>query len=536
MEFTMKHLIKKLLALCLVAVIAICCIIPAAGASSSDVPTVQPDYTALFKYALTSNSAESEVAASKLADAFDTDANSLVKAMSQYTSDEIETIAYLLTYGKSYQDLDKFKSDIVYMLETAGSDEAVVLEAIHKVINSFQYFYSINLPDDSKPIEANVFDPETILNFIELNEENGNVDEEYFHTLGNAYRTDPKLFASMISKRSDDSIAYIAKAVAYDCINHSDYTTKPTSDARSTIEKENKIINIIESAIADESNGILSSFFDVEKPLTVSPLSTYVPTIGTMTYTSAPLYVGASETLNVTFSESSHSSVQRTYYTEVYAVRNGVEWLKSSKSITIPAGSTSTTVSYSMSFSDTGVFYTLVKVYSSSGGSLLASRQGTYSDTIYGKWKITVALKTDRTKFGTLTLYNAGGTSQMSVNCLGLSASGDNMYTYYGNTPTGTYTGYLYGPVSPSSSYGPYKVVAMDGVSGAIITSGRSGIWIHGGDAASSGSPTYPLRPTNGCVRISNANQNTMATTITSLTNSTGYHDSTGNITISESA
>lgn len=532
----MKHTIKRLLAFCLVVVMATCCMIPVAGASSSDKSTARSDYVALFKQALTSDGAESEVAASKLADAFDTDAKSLVKAMTEYTSDEIEAIAYLLTYGKSYQGLDEFKSNIKHMLDTADFvDETVALEAILKAVDYLQFFDSIVLPDDSDPVEANAFDPETILNFIELNEESGNVDEEYFHTLGNAYRADPELFANIISERSDVSIAYIAKAVAYDCITHSDYTAKSTSAVRSTVVNDNEIINIIEAAIADESNSALSSFFDVEdvrEPLTISPMSTYVPTIGTMTYTSSPLYVGDSETLNVTFSESSYSSVTRTYYTEVYAVRDGVAWLKSSKSITIPAGSTSATVSYSMSFSDVGSFYTLVKVYSSSGGSLLASRQGTYPDTIYGKWKITVALKSDRSQLGTMTIYNASGTSQMSVSCLGQSAYGYDMYTTNGHTPTGTYTGYLYGPASPESSYGPYKVVAMDGVSGVIVSSGRSGIWIHGGDASSSGG----LRPTYGCVRISNTNQNTMVTKITSLTNSTGYHDATGNITISQSA
>ena len=134
-----------------------------------------------------------------------------------------------------------------------------------------------------------------------------------------------------------------------------------------------------------------------------------------------------------------------------------------------------------------------------------------------------------------MTVYNASGVSQMSVNCLGKSAYGYDMYTKNGHTPTGTYTGYLYGPVSPSSSYGPYKVVAMTGVSGVIVTSGRSGIWIHGGTAASTDSATYPLRPTYGCVRISNSNQNTMVTKITALTSSSGYHDTTGNIIITQS-
>jgi hypothetical protein len=152
---------------------------------------------------------------------------------------------------------------------------------------------------------------------------------------------------------------------------------------------------------------------------------------------------------------------------------------------------------------------------------------------VYGDWKVTVVLPSDRNYKGTLTLYKANGSYVCSFECLGRSVSNASMYEYEGNTPTGTYTGFLYGPVETAYSYGPYKVINMTGVSGAIIDSGRSGIWIHGGDPCTDSSLTYyPLRPTHGCVRISNSNQYNLQNSITNLINSE-YHNSTGNIIIS---
>ena len=71
----------------------------------------------------------------------------------------------------------------------------------------------------------------------------------------------------------------------------------------------------------------------------------------------------------------------------------------------------------------------------------------------------------------------------------------------------------------------------MTGVSGVIVESGRSGIWIHGGDPSTDPSATwYPLRPTYGCVRISNSDQNSLQNKINNLISN--YHYNTGKIHI----
>jgi hypothetical protein len=107
------------------------------------------------------------------------------------------------------------------------------------------------------------------------------------------------------------------------------------------------------------------------------------------------------------------------------------------------------------------------------------------------------------------------------------------MWVTDGNTPTGTATGVRSGPLSPASSYGPYQVVSLTPVSGIIKDSGRTGFLIHGGDPCTDPSlPWYPLRPTNGCIRVSNANQLLLKNSIGSLIAS--YHDQVGNVVISQ--
>lgn len=531
-------MIKKILSLCLACVLIACCTVPTLTVSAA---TDDNNYELLFEKALESDGADNETIAAQLADAFNKDSERFVNSLTVFKSDNKTTISQLLVYGESYGSLEVFEEKIGELKNsTDDTAKLSVLDSISEALNSYQ-FYSTQVPDgELAKSEYNVFDPDIIKGFIDGNILNGNIDEELYHTLGNAYRMDASLFVKTISDYTPEVIDYIAEVVAYDCNKFSEEIINPVETENLTVS-ETAILKIFKNKIASDENTLPDTFplsnedisIAKESPKLVN--STYVPTIGTMTYTSSPLYVGTTEYLKVNFTETAHSSVARTYYTKVYTVNNGVSSLKASKSITIPAGSTSVSVTYTMSFSTVGEIYTVVKVYSSSEGSLLTSRQGIYPDNVYGKWRIAVSLSTNRNTFGTMTVYNASGVSQMSVSCLGKSAYGYNMYTTNGDTPTGTYTGYLYGPVSPSSSYGPYKVIKMTGVSGVIVTSGRSGIWIHGGTAASTTSATYPLRPTYGCVRISNANQNTMVTKITALTSSSGYHDTTGNITITES-
>jgi hypothetical protein len=132
----------------------------------------------------------------------------------------------------------------------------------------------------------------------------------------------------------------------------------------------------------------------------------------------------------------------------------------------------------------------------------------------------------DRDYKGVLKMYNGSGTLVFGpVEALGRGSNhADNDFDHSnwdmtnGDTPTGGYNASVVDAGTPSSSYGTNKRVLMDPTSGnALIAedNGRTGIMIHGGDAATDSSATwYPLRPTYGCIRLSNANQATLISKI----------------------
>lgn len=140
-------------------------------------------------------------------------------------------------------------------------------------------------------------------------------------------------------------------------------------------------------------------------------------------------------------------------------------------------------------------------------------------------WRISVALPTNRNYKGTLEIYSSSGARLLSCACLGLAEGNGSMSQYKGNTPTGVYDAWLAGPHSNTTSYGPYKYVATTPKSGVAFDSKRSGIWIHGGDPAPTSSknlPRYPLRPTYGCVRVTNGDQLTIQNVLNNQSPKTG--------------
>ncbi len=130
---------------------------------------------------------------------------------------------------------------------------------------------------------------------------------------------------------------------------------------------------------------------------------------------------------------------------------------------------------------------------------------------------ITVSLQQDRTQYGTVNLRADSGTALAGpFDCLckadnqAAAARGNpqrDPTKSYGDTPTGRYRGYVNQlqrtPIN-DRTYGPQSVITLDPVSGQAKVAkenGRFGLLIHGGDLNAAGK----LRPTFGCVRVSNA-------------------------------
>ncbi|MDF2547728.1 MAG: hypothetical protein K0R93_2626 [Anaerosolibacter sp.] len=141
-------------------------------------------------------------------------------------------------------------------------------------------------------------------------------------------------------------------------------------------------------------------------------------------------------------------------------------------------------------------------------------------------WSIEINLPENRDYKGTLKMY-ANGSVVHTCDCLGRGSECPDHTQWWatnGDTPTGSYDGSLVGAGSPTSSYGPYRRISLDPIGGHALQAeqaGRSGIMIHGGDPATSGT-WAPLRPTHGCIRVSNSDQKTLADLVSAY-GGTGY-------------
>jgi len=129
---------------------------------------------------------------------------------------------------------------------------------------------------------------------------------------------------------------------------------------------------------------------------------------------------------------------------------------------------------------------------------------------------IDVQLPRDRTQTGSLSVSDDAGTALAGpFDALGKAdnaaakARGNptrDPTRSFGDTPTGGYRGFvnhLTRTPANDRTYGPQAIITLDPTSGQAKiakTNGRFGLLIHGGDLNAAGR----LRPTFGCVRLSN--------------------------------
>ncbi len=521
---------------CILYLLALCvffCNVSPLTAFATETST-EIDYITLFSASETVNLDSSNDYSASLNSAFSIDPTSFLDALSTFDKDIVQSVTWYWTSGKTLADLKSLHTNVCQNPNKENYTD--IINALEQHINVQEYALNIESLAESMPLNDYAFDVPVIQNLIslhlnsEINSEEYNhilsTDEEFNHVLTSAYEASPSLFAETIKTYSQLQIEDLAECIASDYVKMGkELSSVPYS---TTDISCNDITNLIQEKIASKINVQLEAEASTVSPPTVEPMSLCIPTIGTMTYSSAPLQVGTSETLKITFSESSQISSLRQWYVEIYQVVGSTYYKKVANTITFTPGTTSSTVSFTMTFSSPCEFYTFVKVYSAEGGTLLNSRQGAYSDTVTGLWHINVDFSDDRSEPGTLYLYNASGTKLFQTSCLGKSASNLPQSQTNGDTPTGTYTGRLSGPDYPTESYGPYKVVAMTGVSGNIaLYSHRSGIGIHGGRSQET------LQATNGCIRVFNSAQLTLQNTITSLINDS-YHETIGYVYVND--
>ena len=355
--------------------------------------------------------------------------------------------------------------------------------------------------------------------------------------LANAYLADPEPLIETILDLSQEDIAYLAKAIAYDL-----QKTQRQSQANVQLDSKNTeacaVNRLIATEVADTSNATLNAFVDnsIFAETSIVP----IPDADMLVQEESVqiiLSLAADETdvatrvrATVSCTSSMWTSTSRRYNILFYKVRGTDVMQCGLAAAIIDPHSLTTTVSTNLVFNATGEYTVYAKIYDSS--DTLLGTSSSVPITVWGQWHIDVVLPVDRNQKGTIVLYDASGTSLLTGDCLGQSESGAPMDVEFGRTPTGEYIGYLGEHYGTTYSYGPYLVVKTEPISGIVKTSGRSGIWIHGGDPnPDTTSPLYPFRVTHGCVRVTNGRQLQIQSMITNLV-SEQYHYERGTVSI----
>lgn len=474
----------------------------------------QESSSELFQNLETSDGAETDAILSKLAN--------------QFNQDPITFLTELEKQDISIQNLvfdnfalwatgdDEFGQQLKETLNSVATESQA-----QAMIIAYNQMQSVGSGENLPTTDA--FDIAGVKELISTYREVGfqNKDEEFYSSLINYYLLDNNLFVKAISDLTDEEITtlgYQMKAVSEKFDYNFENQQLSSNDSLSQREKE--VAQKLDKALHTDS---VSEQELIEKTERALPPT---PTIGAFYY-SGTMEVGKTVTLTLPLTDTTATNTTRNYCVKVYCARNGVEYQKIDTTYTIPVGSQTTSRQFSLVFTNPGQFTTRVEVLSTNG-TILTSRTGKNPDTTYGYWRIAVKLKKDRSIAGTFALYDAANTLICNGSALGKSASGAAMNVTNGNTPIGNYTGVLGAVQADTAAYGPYKVVKLTGKNNLYVPP-RSGIWIHGGRSQTT------LTPTNGWVRVFNADQLKLQKNITSLTSAQNGHYTTGNVSITES-
>ena len=166
-------------------------------------------------------------------------------------------------------------------------------------------------------------------------------------------------FVKTLKNLNSDEIQIIAAniAIANESPKDLNVEKQPAGSSGTVLtEEEEQILADLESQI--RSIHTQSPSVKGENVMAAVP----TPTIGTMSY-SGTIEVNTPTTLSVVLSETTQRTVARSYYVEIICIRDNVEYIKSTGTVTIPVNATSVTGQFTFTQYSAGTFYTKVKVY-----------------------------------------------------------------------------------------------------------------------------------------------------------------------------
>lgn len=363
-------------------------IVPAFAANETD--NAAQSTSALMEEAVSSDGAGSEAVSYELYQRFTDDPAAFLSDLASQPDDERQVIVQFIVWENKYDT--NTLPDILSGLSDLSADQ---LDAAEELTDYWTDYQAQN-PETEIPEDTSVtlpgFDTQTIRGFIDqnLSVSDPYSDEAFCVSIAEAYEADPTAFGEMISDMDNVDIQRLGGQIAYAVENDLVDVTLPTAQNGLS----SSALSVLQQAIAQADPPQRTNVgVEEDAPFPSSARSTYVPTIGTISY-SGNLEVGKAVTLSVKISETAHSSTARSYYVVAMCAhsQNGTYYKKAEGSLTIPSGSSTATKSFSVTMSDPGNVYTKILVYSSNGGSLLASRIGTYPDAFTGRWRIQINL------------------------------------------------------------------------------------------------------------------------------------------------
>jgi len=495
-----------------------------------------PAYQSAFSDYLASDGAYAEKYAEALANMYQNNPEEFLKALPALSDEDVMQVSYALT---GFIDLDSLAAQLNSFAITNIDSSSNALSIVREIVDTKIAEYASLAQEQyaGAPARHNGFNEKIIRRFIDRN--TSGYDAEFFELIGRAYQKDPTLFVHTVNDLNDTKVQYLAKGIAYGLFNQ---TSRALSNQYEPLElstREKAILEKIEQEISNTYNSQLLTMpvQNASQLVKTAP----IPQILDVKYTNNNLSVENENMLSITISTADNINTARDYIVEIYTEQGGISYLKDRFDVSILAGDKSVDIKRRIDFFKPSEVKTTVKIYNSQGDNLLASDTLPTISRISGKWSIIVILGDRAAGYRIYPIWSVetfdasgiGGDLFISE-VLGRSESGASPLTTNGDTPTGTYTGYIGSVQDSEYSYGPYKVLEMSGVSGQIVQSGRTGIWIHGGAPNTNQSSTmYPLRVTYGCVRLSNENQLLLINEIQGYVNAGA--DRIGNIDIMES-
>ena len=264
----------------------------------------------LMEEAVSSDGAGSEAVSYELYQRFTDDPAAFLSDLASQTDDVRQVIVQFIVWENKYDT--NTLPDILSNLSGLSADQLGAAEEL----TDYWTDYQAQNPETEIPEDTSVtlpgFDVQTIRGFIDrnLSVSDPYSDEAFCVSITEAYEADPTAFGDMISDLDTGDIQRLGGQIAYAVENNLVDAALPAVQN----SLDSSALSVLQQAIAQADPPQRTNVgVEEDAPFPGSARSTYVPTIGTISY-SGSLEVGKAVTLSVNISETAHTSAARSYY------------------------------------------------------------------------------------------------------------------------------------------------------------------------------------------------------------------------------